>query len=367
MKNRIIKQALLSFAIFSILTGCGGDGKSGAASDSNLLSDDYIFIEPIPEPTPTPPEPTPPEPTPPTPTPDNTAPVADAGQNREGVNVGETIVLDGSGSYDADSDPLTYSWSIAEKPSGSHAALSNSSSINPSFVADIKGHYRVTLVVNDGKINSSMDSVLVAVEVPIPDNRPPTAVAKGTKTVIVKWGEKHEAILDGSESFDDGLVNPLTYSWQSGPYIVNQPIVRATPSCSDDWQRCYNDEQRPICSFGITLTVFDGEFYDTDTATLNVDYSECEHEPVVVPVSIHLDPAYTQVIPVTKHKTYKLWAYYDDSTAKDVTEDAVFSTSDPSIATIDANGKVTGVSKGDVLIIADYAGQRDTAPLTVTD
>ena len=359
----MIKQIVLSFALFFMLIGCGGDGKNGAASDSNLLSEDYIFIEPIPEPTPpTPPTPTPPEPTPPDL--DNTIPVANAGQNRDGVNVGDTIILDGSSSYDADDDSLTYKWSIVEKPVGSLTTLSDTSSINPSFITDTTGHYIVELIVNDGKADSPADSIIVAVNVPLPQNTPPTAVAKGSQTVVVKWGEKHEAILDGSESFDDGLINPLTYSWQSGPYIVNAPTVRATPSCTDDWKRCYNADKRPICSFVITLTVFDGEFYDTDTTNLTVDYSECD---IVVPDSIHLDPAYTQIIPITKHKTYKLWGYYKDGVTKDITKDAIFSTSDTSIATIDSNGKVTGVSKGDVLIIADYAGQRDTAPLTVTD
>ena len=67
MKNRTIRQIALPIAIFFMVIGCGGDGKNGATSNSNLLSDDYIFIEPVPEPTP--PGPTPPEPTPPAPPP----------------------------------------------------------------------------------------------------------------------------------------------------------------------------------------------------------------------------------------------------------------------------------------------------------
>ena len=360
-----MKHTTLFFALmaFVLLTACGGDGENGAASNENLLSGDYIFIEPIPEP-PVPPIPTPP--VPPTPTPENTIPVAHAGADQE-VSPSTFITLDGSRSYDADDDPLTYQWVMVAKPLGSAAKLVGDTTAHPTFNTDKDGHYRIRLVVNDGKTNSHSDYVFVSVNEPIPDNIPPTAVAKGSKTVIVKWGEKHEAILDGNESFDDGLINPLTYSWKSGPYIVNEPIIRATASCSDDWQRCYNADQRPICSFDITLTVFDGEFSDTDTSNLRVDYSECEHEPIVIPDSIHLDPAYTQIIPVTKHKTYKLWAYYDDLSTEDVTQDAVFSTSNTNIATIDSNGKVTGVSVGDVLIIAEYAGQRDTAPLTVTD
>jgi hypothetical protein len=39
----------------------------------------------------------------------NSPPVADAGPNQTGVAAG-TITLNGSGSYDPDGDPLTYSW-----------------------------------------------------------------------------------------------------------------------------------------------------------------------------------------------------------------------------------------------------------------
>ena len=49
MKNRAIKQMVLSFALFFMLIGCGGDGKNGAASDENLLSQSIapIPIDPV--------------------------------------------------------------------------------------------------------------------------------------------------------------------------------------------------------------------------------------------------------------------------------------------------------------------------------
>src|SRR5262249_13818457 len=54
----------------------------------------------------------------------NTAPVANAGGNQNST-VGSVVTLDGSGSSDADHDPITYSWTLTSKPAGSNAILSN--------------------------------------------------------------------------------------------------------------------------------------------------------------------------------------------------------------------------------------------------
>jgi len=95
---------------------------------------------------------------------DNTQPVADAGGNFNAA-VGETIVLDGSASYDDDGDELTYSWSVVGVPDGS--AVSNANLINPetittSFVADVEGIYRVELTVADARAQAT-DTVVITV------------------------------------------------------------------------------------------------------------------------------------------------------------------------------------------------------------
>ena len=52
----------------------------------------------------------------------NSPPVANAGIDQT-TNVNTTVQLDGSKSYDVDSDPLTYHWSLISVPSGSQAIL----------------------------------------------------------------------------------------------------------------------------------------------------------------------------------------------------------------------------------------------------
>ncbi len=69
--------------------------------------------------------------------------------------------LDGSGSSDPDGDPITYNWEITSKPAGSNATLSDPNIVNPTFIADVAGEYRVSLVVNDAIENSAPDEVII--------------------------------------------------------------------------------------------------------------------------------------------------------------------------------------------------------------
>lgn len=68
------------------------------------------------------------------------APVANPGQAQT-VTVGTLVTLDGTQSTDSDGQPLTYSWSMTTKPSGSNAALVSPTSAKPSFRADLPGTY----------------------------------------------------------------------------------------------------------------------------------------------------------------------------------------------------------------------------------
>ena len=79
----------------------------------------------------------------------NVAPVADAGPDQGGKAPGSLITLNGSGSSDANGDPLTYSWSLTTPP-GSAAVLVGATSVSPTFIVDLAGTYTAQLIVNDG-------------------------------------------------------------------------------------------------------------------------------------------------------------------------------------------------------------------------
>jgi hypothetical protein len=93
-------------------------------------------------------------------TPVNDPPVANAGPDQTS-KVRNVITLSGDASTDVDGDALTYSWTLTTKPAHSKAALSGAATAHPTFSADKPGAYVITLVVNDGTVSSSQDTVTV--------------------------------------------------------------------------------------------------------------------------------------------------------------------------------------------------------------
>jgi len=153
---------------------------------------------------------------------DNSAPVADAGADQS-AQLGDTVTLDGSASYDVDGDGLSYAWSLVGKPTDSSAALSNPATVKPSFVVDHPGNYVARLIVNDGTVDSVPDSVGIST-----DNSAPVADAGADQSALV--GET--VTLDGSASHDvDG--DGLSYAWSlpgkptgSSASLSNSTVVK---------------------------------------------------------------------------------------------------------------------------------------------
>lgn len=79
----------------------------------------------------------------------NRRPVASIRAPEEAV-MGERVELDGTGSRDPEGESLTFRWTLASRPPGSRAEMSDPTSPKPWFTADVEGPYRVRLVVSDG-------------------------------------------------------------------------------------------------------------------------------------------------------------------------------------------------------------------------
>jgi hypothetical protein len=93
----------------------------------------------------------------------NIPPVADAGPDQN-VVTDALVTLDGSGSHDANSDPITYSWTIISKPAGSFATLWTPLAAQPTFTADVSGSYVFALVVSDGSATSDPSIVTISAD-----------------------------------------------------------------------------------------------------------------------------------------------------------------------------------------------------------
>lgn len=91
----------------------------------------------------------------------NLPPTANAGPNQTSAVVWNTVTLNGSGSNDPESDPLTYSWTFSQRPNGSTATLQSPTTSAPTFVPDVAGTYIIGLIVNDGQAASLKDEVSV--------------------------------------------------------------------------------------------------------------------------------------------------------------------------------------------------------------
>jgi hypothetical protein len=96
------------------------------------------------------------------------------------ARVGIAATLDGRGSSDPNGDPLTFRWTVAAAPAGSAlVGTALASSATPTFVADRRGSYDVTLVVSDAAASSLPARLRIdaAGDVTVPGDAPTLAAA----------------------------------------------------------------------------------------------------------------------------------------------------------------------------------------------
>jgi hypothetical protein len=190
----------------------------------------------------------------------NSAPAANAGPDQN-VAVAATVNLSGSGS-DPNGDPLIFSWAFVARPAGSNATLTNPTSANASFVADVAGTYDVRLTVSDNRGGSSTDDVRIIATPGGGGNQAPVANAGPDQAAVTSA----VVILNGTGSSDpDG--DPITlFAWTfvSRPAGSNATITNAT-SANASFVADVSG------TFVVQLVVGDGQLLSApDTATITV-------------------------------------------------------------------------------------------------
>lgn len=166
----------------------------------------------------------------------NNAPVANAGSTQY-AKVTQRVTLEGS-AIDEDGNEMTYAWSFVP-PSGSSATLSNDTSLNPYFTADVEGTYYASLYASDWLSTSVASTVSIVIT---NDQVPPNVVIRATKSSesgdsiqsgsTVDLGER--VILNASESTDNNVSasvsTSLSYEWSfiQRPYGSSSTISDST-------------------------------------------------------------------------------------------------------------------------------------------
>jgi hypothetical protein len=152
--------------------------------------------------------------------------------------------MDGSGSYDPDSDPITqYVWTytVGSTPYTRYT-------VNPTLYLPV-GQYTIQLVVYTGTTASSPDTVSVIVTTA---NQPPVANAGPDQIVFAAFGGFAYVTMDGSGSYDpDGdPITQYTWTYTVGSTTYTRHTVNPTLYL-------------PVGQYSIELVVYDGTAYST--------------------------------------------------------------------------------------------------------
>ena len=267
----------------------------------------------------------------------NVAPVADAGPDQNVVLNGPPVFLDGSGSHDANGDPITWSWTVISRPAGSFATLSHPNNFDPDFTPDVVGNYIFGLTVTDNNAASSgQDNVTVTVQA---GNVPPVADAGPDQNVTTGA----LVTLDGSGSNDPNPADLLTFSWSmisrpsgSGAALSNplaaQPTFTANVSGS----------------YVFALVVTDNGAVSSDPSTVTISADRL--------ASISVSPLDCVTTLGFSVQYIALGTYEISSQKVNLTSSAAWTSDNTSIATIDNTGFAQTVNEGVTVIRAAYAG-----------
>jgi hypothetical protein len=204
----------------------------------------------------------------------NSVPVAVPGQNQQ-VDARATVQLDGSGSSDADGDPLSFAWSLTAVPTGSNATLANATEPTPSFLADLAGDYVVQLIVDDGRAASAPATLLV--------NARSTNAAPIANDDTAQTGEETAILIFVLANDSDPDGNPLTIE------SVTQPEDGSAEVAIQDTGLRFSPVDEFSGESTFTYTVSDGRG-GTATATVVVNVLAVNEPPTA-----QNDTASTQV------------------------------------------------------------------------
>ncbi len=168
----------------------------------------------------------------------NQPPIANAGSNQT-ASVNAAVQLDGSGSSDPNSDPLTYQWTQTAGPT---VTLSSTTAIRPTFTAPASlTTLTFQLIVNDGQINSNPATVTITTS-----NSPDLALS-ATATASSQNTSTNQTANKAIDGVVDGYPGDYTKEWATTgggagswlkltwttPQTINRIVLYDRPNLND--------------------------------------------------------------------------------------------------------------------------------------
>lgn len=204
----------------------------------------------------------------------NAKPIANAGSNQTGKNVGSSVILDGSATSDSDNsislsapyNTMTkyYTWDVVGVPptSGiSNSSITNRNLMNASFIPDVEGDYYFRVSYFDGLISSSNESIVkIATTNSSLNNKIFYPIAHGGADEFVETMGIGSFIAQLNAIKSVKYTGTLTYNWS----IVSQPsgsTATITNATSNNNAQLIPDQYG---IFNLKLTVSDGTNQNDD-------------------------------------------------------------------------------------------------------
>ncbi len=144
----------------------------------------------------------------------NVLPVANAGADQTITSPANSVILNGSASYDPDGTIKSYNWVTVSGPGS--ITISNSNTATPSVTGLQVGQYIMELTVTDnsGAVAKSQVVITVLPKAVLP-NQSPVANAGSNLTITAPL---NSISLNGTSSFDpDGTITAFSWTQISGP------------------------------------------------------------------------------------------------------------------------------------------------------
>ncbi len=188
----------------------------------------------------------------------NQVPVAVAGQDQN-VAFGSLVKLDGKNSIDKDKQLLTYKWSLKTKPTGSVVTLNATDVVAPQFTPDKAGTYVVSLMVNDGKVDSKAVDVTIVVA-PKAINSLPVVNAGADKTHAI--GSPVSITATATDADNDAL----TYAWS-----IKTQAANSTPTLTNGDTKTVTLNANTQGDYTLQLSVSDGKDTVKDSVTVTLE------------------------------------------------------------------------------------------------